>query len=76
MALFCQFGRHTYQRIPFGGAPVGDTFQREMDKIFRELLNTFGITDDIPIVGYANKSVDHDRILCRVLQICRKELKA
>ena len=32
-----------------------------------------GIADDIFIVGYDSSGADHDRMPCRVLQICRKK---
>ena len=47
--------------------------QRKIDKLFKEFPNAFGITDAIYVVGYENDhSTDHDRMPCRVLQICRK----
>ena len=32
-----------------------------MDEIFRELLNVFGIGDDIYFLGYRNDGTDHDK---------------
>ena len=49
-------------------------FQRKLDEIFRELSNVFGIADDILVVGYGDDGRDHDNLLRRVLQICRKVL--
>ena len=40
------------QRLPFGAAPRGDMVQQEIDKIFKNLPNIFGIADDILVVGY------------------------
>ena len=34
--------------------------------IFKELLNAFGIADDILDVGYNDNGIDHDRILYRL----------
>ena len=33
--------------LPFSIAPVGDMFQREIEKPFQGLPNMFGIADDI-----------------------------
>ena len=46
---------------------------RNIDKIFKELLDVFGMADDILIVGHNDDSRDHDRTLCTVVQMCRKE---
>ena len=35
--------------------------------------NVFGIADDILIIGYEDNSTKHDRPLCRILQIWRKD---
>ena len=48
-------------------------FQKKIDKIFEELLNAFGIADDILIEGYDDSGTDQDRAVCRVVQTCRKE---
>ena len=42
-------------------------FQREKDEIFKELLNVFGMADDILVVGYDGNGTDHDNIPYRVL---------
>ena len=68
----CQFGRYKYKRFPFGAAPAGNMFQRKIDKIFKDLPNVFGITDDIWVVGYGRDGKDHDDTLQRVLQRCRQ----
>ena len=68
----CQFGRYRYKQLPFGTAPVGDIFQRKIDKIIKELQNVFGTVDNILVVGYDDGGRDHDNILHRVLLICRK----
>ena len=33
----------------------------------------FGIADDILVVGYDSNEADHDKSLCRVLQISRRK---
>ena len=47
-----QFGRYRYVRLLFGPAPGGDTFKCKTDEIFKEMLNVFGIADDILSVGW------------------------
>ena len=41
--------------------------QRKVDKIFKNLPNAFGITDDILVVAYDSDSKDHDDTLQWVL---------
>ena len=60
-------------RLPFGVAPAGDMFQREIDEIFRECTTGFGIADDISVVGYDLNSIDDETPLQNMLQIYRKE---
>ena len=52
--------------------PTGDMFQRKIDKIFKDLPNLFGITDNILVVGYDRDGKDHDETLQRVLQVSRQ----
>ena len=59
----CQFGRYRHKRLPFGAAPTGDMFQHKIDEIFKDLLNVFGIADDILVVGYYNDGKDNDKTL-------------
>ena len=59
-------------RLPYGVCPAGD-MSRKNRKNIEELPNIFGIADDILVVGCDDESPDYDRILCRLLQICRKE---
>ena len=40
-----------------------DMFQRKIDEIFKDLLNVFGIADDILVVGYDADGKDHDDTL-------------
>ena len=37
------------------------------------MAKIFGIVEDILIVGYDASGADHDRTVCRILQICKKE---
>ena len=48
----CPFGRYRCNRLAFGVAPAGDKFQREIDEIFKDLPNVFGIADAILDAGY------------------------
>ena len=41
----CPFGRYRYIRLPFGVAPVGDMFQKKIEKLFSGMPNGFGIAD-------------------------------
>ena len=68
--LACQFGRYRYKWLPFGTALAGDTFQRRIDEIFKELPIVFSIADDILVVGNEADGKENDEILWRVLQIC------
>ena len=47
----CPFGRYTYKQLPFGAALAGDMFQCKIAKIFNDMLNVFGIADDILVIG-------------------------
>ena len=38
--------------MPFGMIVAGDMFQWNINEIFKELPNVFGIGDDILVVGY------------------------
>ena len=48
-------------------------FQTKIYEIFKELPKSFSIANGIFILGYNYDATDDDRILCRVLQICREE---
>ena len=69
----CQCSRLKYKWLQFQTALAGDISQRKIGEIFRELPDVIYIADDILIVGHDGNSADHDKTLCRVLQICRKE---
>ena len=59
----CQFGRYRYKRLPFGAAPIGDMFQCKIDKLFQNLLNVFGIADDMLVEGYDTDGKGHNEML-------------
>ena len=67
----CQFGRYRYKCLSFGAAPAGNMFQRKTDKIFNDMPNVFGITNDTLVAGYEADGRDHDETVQRVLQRCR-----
>ena len=46
------FGRYRYKRLPFRAALAGDMFQHKIDEIFNDMLNVFGIADNILVIGY------------------------
>ena len=46
-------------------------FKHNIDEIFKDLSNVYGIEDDIPVVGYNSDGKDHDEMLQQVLQIYR-----
>ena len=50
-------------------------FQRKIDEIVKELPNVFSIVDDMLVIGYDSNGATYDRTICKLLQICRKELK-
>ena len=66
----CKFGRYRFVRLPFGVVPADDMFQQKIDEIFKDLLNVFGIADDILIVGYEVDGKGDNRTLRQVMQIC------
>ena len=65
----CQFGRYRYKWLPFGIEPVGNMFQRKIDKIFKDLPNVCGIADEILVAMYRADGKDHDETVQRVLQM-------
>ena len=48
----CPFCRYRYKHLPFRAVLAGDMFQHKIDKIFNDMLNVFGIADDILVIGY------------------------
>ena len=67
----CLFGRYCYKHLPFGAVPVGDMFQRNIDKIFNDIPNVFGIADNILVIGYDKDGEDHDKAVYNVLSQCQ-----
>ena len=59
----CQFGRYRNKRLPFGAAPTGNMLQCRIDEIAKDLLNVFGIADDILVVGYDSDGKNQDKNL-------------
>ena len=49
---------------------TGDMFQRKIDDEYLKTYQTFGIADDMLVVGYDSDGKDHDVTLLKVLQIC------
>ena len=62
-------------RLLIGAALAVDMSKRNIDERLKELPNVFGIADGHLIVedDDDNDSIDHDKKLCRILQICSKE---
>ena len=46
------FGRYQYKPLLFGAMPAADMFQHNIDDIFSDMPNIFGIADDILVIGY------------------------
>ena len=46
----CVFGRYHYKYLPFGTVPVGNMFQRKIDKLFNDIPKVFRIADDILVI--------------------------
>ena len=65
------FGRYRYKQLLFGAAPAGDMFQYKIDEIFNDMLNVFGIADDILVIGYDKDGADHDEVIYKVLRWCQ-----
>ena len=47
-------------------------FQCKIDKIFSDMMNVFGITDDILVIGYEDNGADHDTAVHKVLWRCKE----
>ena len=47
-------------------------FQCKIDKIFSDMPNVFGITNDILVIGYNKNGIDHDAAVHKVLQRCKE----
>ena len=46
---------------------MGNMFQCKIDEIFSDMLNVFGIADDILVIGYDKNGEDHDAAVHNVL---------
>ena len=57
------FGRYRYARLIIGQAPAGDMCQGKRDKIFKDILNIFGIACDILKVEFDNNGCNYDAML-------------
>ena len=68
----CPFGRYQYKYLPFGAMPADDMFQHKIDEIFNDMVNVFGIADDILVIGYDKDRKDHDEAVYNVLRWCRE----
>ena len=67
----CLFGRYRYKHLLFGAVPAGDMFQCKIDKICNDMLNLFGIADDILVIGYNKDRTDHNKAVYNVLRWCQ-----
>ena len=47
-------------------------FQCEIDEIFSDMPNVFGIADDILVIGYDENGADHDAAVHKVLWRCKE----
>ena len=68
----CPFGKYRYKQLPFRAVPVGNMFQCKIDKIFSDMPNVFGITDDILVIGYDDNGAHHDAVVHKVHQRCKE----
>ena len=46
-------------------------FQHKIDEIFNNMLNVFGIVDDILVIGYDKDGADHDEAVYNMLKWCQ-----
>ena len=71
----CQSGMYTFTTL-YLKWHYKMTCSSEIDQIFKDLPNVFGIACDIIIIGYDATGRDHDKSLKSVMQIgWRKNLK-
>ena len=63
-SVLLQFGK----RLPFKATPAVDMFQRNINKIFKELPIVFGIADNMLLIGYEGDDADHNRTIRVVLK--------
>ena len=69
--FLCQFGRYHYKCLPFGAVLEGNMFKRKINEIFNDILNVFGIADDILMIVYDKDRTDHDEAVYSVLEQCQ-----
>ena len=69
--LSCPFGRYQYKQLLFRAVLAGDMFQWKIDKIFNDMLNVFGIADNILVISYDKDGADHDEAVYDVLRQCQ-----
>ena len=43
-------------------------FQQNIDTIFNDMPNVFGIADDILVIGYNKDGADHDEVVYNILK--------
>ena len=66
------FDQYQYKQLPFRAVPAGNMFQHKINKIFYDMPNVFGITDDILVRGYEKNGADHDAVVHKVLWRCEE----
>ena len=66
----CHFAKYGFPRLPFEMVPARDSFQQNIDEIFKDLPNVFGLADNIIIVGNDTDNRDHDKSIIWVIKIC------
>ena len=49
-----------YMHLPFGVVPLHSIFRKKIDKFFSDMLNVYGIADDILIAAFDEWGIDHD----------------
>ena len=64
----CPFDQYRYKCLLFRAAPAGNMFQCKIDKIFSDMPNMVGITDDILVIECDKNGADHDAAVHKVLQ--------
>ena len=51
---------------------MGNMFQCKIDEMFNDMLNVFGIADDILVIGYDKNGADHNKAVYSVLRQCQR----
>ena len=68
----CPFGRYWHKHLLFGAVPVGNMCQHKINEIFNDMLNVFGIADDILVIVHDEDGTDHDKAVNNMLKCCKK----